>query len=252
MPFLDELVRAYRSQGFELMSGRSALLHGGYFRSPFTWLTEDGESVTSGAGIALDEAHFVTDVGRTQPASRIFVVGNSFGWSTLVLALANPGSRVVAIDACIEELGTRGVALTNTLAAKLSLDVLVIEASSPGDTKRVIECELGGQFDLAFIDAYHTSEHLVEDWAALAPFANDRATAIFHDVGLFGMHQGFDTICTAHPEWQGTFLECTSSGMAAITRGATDGLKDLLSAYAGNPDVIDFLDRLQADESRID
>lgn len=249
MPFLDQLVRAYRAEGLELMSGLSPLLRDGYFRSPFTWLTENGESVTSGLGIALDEAHFLTDVGRAQPAKHIFIVGNSFGWSTLTLALANPGSRVVAIDACLEELGTRGVHLTNTLAAKLSLDVLVLEASSPGDTRRVIESELGGGFDLAFVDAYHTSEHLIEDWGAMASFAEDRAVAIFHDVGLFKMEQGFEAICATHPEWEGSLLKCTSSGMAAIIRGATDGLRDVLSAYAGSPEAIAFVDRLQAKES---
>ena len=84
----------------------------------FTWFIKDGESLTNGLGIAMQEVYFLECLfARLKPKS-IFIIGNSAGWSSLALALLNPQARCVAIDAGFDRNALDGLDFTNRVAER--------------------------------------------------------------------------------------------------------------------------------------
>jgi predicted O-methyltransferase YrrM len=210
------------------------LPHPHFHFAPFTWLVRNNSSVTEGLGISLQEIYFLECLGQVQPSRSIFIVGNSFGWSSL--ALAYPRSRVVAIDAGYEEYSLQGLDLTNRLAAQLQLDVVAIQATSPQDVSSIVSKHLDNQIDLALIDGLHTTEQIIIDWRAIQPFMRTDGLILFHDVIIHSLQSGFETIL-AESGWQGTLLHATSSGMGILAHSPSPSLARLIHAFAVDPEA---------------
>jgi predicted O-methyltransferase YrrM len=232
MSLVPTLIAAYRARGFDIVTGLEPKRHGGLPQAPFTWLTRHGRSVTNGLGITLQETFIVADLAAAARPKTIFVIGNSFGWSTLALGLACPTAKVIAIDACLDVQTRQGLALTNQLARDLGLKHLAaLEAMSPRDVARVVKKHLGGKVGFAFIDGLHTNAQVVLDAQALKPFMAPRGTLLFHDVLDFGLEPGLQKIAQAYKA-PGHILTATPSGMGLIALDPAPAVKRALAAYA--------------------
>jgi len=233
MRVFESLVEAYETEGIETASGMNPTLTQDYFAASFTWLVKDGESVTDGLGISPLEVYFLECLAQAKPADRIFVIGNSYGWSTLALALANKGAEVVAIDAGFDLNTITGIDVTNRLAERLGLNLRVVKAVSPQDVGAVVT-DLLGHIDLAFVDGYHTPEQIVLDWRAVQPFLRPDSAVLFHDVVFCELLAGFEKI-VAESGWTGTVLHGTTTGMGLLVREHDHTLTRLTTAFAGHP-----------------
>jgi hypothetical protein len=59
MPIIARLAALYQSRGIDLAAGLNPSHFGGYPQAAFTWFVKDGESLTNGLGIALQEIYFL-------------------------------------------------------------------------------------------------------------------------------------------------------------------------------------------------
>src|SRR6266852_2813801 len=133
MPILRCLVALYDSRGIEISTGLSPWHFDNLALANFTWFIRDGRSMTNGFGIAMQEIYFLECLFERFRPRRIFAIGNSTGWSSFALALANPQARVVAIDAGFDRNALAGIEFTNAVAAAEGLDLRAVRAVSPQD-----------------------------------------------------------------------------------------------------------------------
>src|SRR5579862_4078834 len=158
MPIIARLAALYESRGIHIVTGLNPSHHSGFPNAPFTWFVKDGASLTNGLGIALQEIYFLECLfDRFHPTS-LFAIGNSLGWSTLALALANPGARVLAIDAGLDRLAQDGIHFTNRIAAEEGLNATAVLGRSPEDVGRALRDAAQPPIEFAFIDGYHSVE----------------------------------------------------------------------------------------------
>jgi predicted O-methyltransferase YrrM len=117
----------------------------------------------------------------------MFVIGNSFGLSTMCLALAAPEGRVVSIDNWSDpETASMHRPLCELILAEEKLDRVHIHfGSSPRDTAAALAA--GGittPLSIAFIDALHRDEAASADFSGLVPFLDERSIVLWHNVHL--------------------------------------------------------------------
>lgn len=236
MAVFDALVEAYVAEGFEVAAGQNPTLLDDFFLAPFTWLVQDGRSVTDGLGISPLEIYLLEALAQARPARRVLVIGNSFGWSTLALALANPGAQVIAIDAGYDENSLKGIDLTNAMAARLGLNVRVVEAVSPQDVPDVVRSTVG-ELDLVFVDGFHSSEQIIADWYAVRPFLAPDAVVLLHDVLFVALEEGYRHI-VEESGWTGQILHATTTGMGLLVRKSDAALTRLVTAFGGHPNAL--------------
>ena len=229
----SKLVAAYAKEDLEVMSGLNSTLVHDFFQAPFTWLVREGRPATDGLGVSPAELYFFETLAAARPARKILVIGNAFGWSTLALALANEGARVVAMDSGADENALEGLDVTNRLARQLGVDVTAVQGTSPDDVADVVSRWLGF-VDLAFIDGFHVSEQLVADWRAVRPFLRDESIVVMHDVLMCDMTDGFRRV-VSESGWQGSLLYATTSGIGVVSRRLDGDLGGLLMAFEGGP-----------------
>jgi predicted O-methyltransferase YrrM len=231
MTCLARLVRAYEAEGFQIVTGLNGTLYNDLFTAPFTRLIRNGRSISDGYGIALQELWFLEALAALSPARSVLVIGNSFGWSTLALALAHPDARVVAIDAGVDEYSVEGIALTNRLAARLGVRAEAVAGRSPEDVAPVLD-RLGlAPFDLVFVDGLHTHEQMHADWDAVRPHLADPCIVLCHDVLMLQLAATFDELA-ATPGWQSSVLHATTSGMGVLHRGQPESVHELFHAVS--------------------
>ncbi len=247
MAIFESLVEAYATEGMQTAAGLNPTLTQDFFAAPFAWLTKDGESVTDGVGISPAELYLVECLAQARPAEKIFVLGNAFGWSTLALAMANPGAKVVAIDAGFDENTLIGLETTNRIAKRLSLDVTAVKAVSPQDVPAVLEQYLP-EIDLAFIDGFHSPTQVVADWRAVQPYLGEDALVLFHDIVFCELQTGFEKI-VGESGWQGAILPATTTGMALLARETDAPLARLIAAWGGHPEALAVIHAAAAAQS---
>lgn len=194
MPIIGDLTEYYREEGIELCAGLAPNHADGLPWAPFTWFCRDGKSVTGNLGIAVQEVYFLEHVLAAYKPKRALIIGNSMGWSTLALGLLMPQGKVVALDMAPDQAMRDGLDLTNRVAARHGLPVRAVQATSPRDVAAVVDRELGGPVDFAFIDGLHTNEQVVLDYQAVRAKAVPDAVYLFHDVALFDLHAGIAEI----------------------------------------------------------
>jgi predicted O-methyltransferase YrrM len=216
MPVFNRLVSLYEKHGIRIAAGFSPWRYANLPQVNFTWfIGKDGKSLTNGLGIAPMELYFLETLFDGFKPQSIFVIGNSWGWSTLALALLNPNARIVAIDAGFDENTLQGLDFTNRVAAMEGLNVKVIKAVSPQDVPAVLNAEFDRPVDFAFIDGLHTREQVFLDFEAVMPLASPDAVYLFHDVQEFALGDGVAR--AAHKRGLPWFsLEGTTSGMAIL------------------------------------
>lgn len=238
MPIIARLAALYESRGIRIASGFNPNHFDGFPLAPFTWFVKDGESLTNGLGIALQEIYFLECLFARFRPTTIFAIGNSLGWSTLALGLLNPAARVLAIDAGLDRLAQDGIGFTNRIAAEEHLPVRVVAGLSPRDVAPILRDEAMPPIEFAFVDGYHTAEQVYIDFRALAPHAAPGCVYLFHDVASFALTPGIERIAAETGlAWQ--VLLGTTSGMAIVHDPARPAeWRDDIAPFAAPDDLV--------------
>jgi len=233
VPVLARLARLYESRGIQVSTGLNPSHFGGFPAAPFTWFIKDGASLTNGLGIGLQEVYFLECLFDRFHPQRIFVIGNSSGWSTFALALLNPSAKVVAIDAGFDKNSLEGIEFTNRVAAEEGLSACAIKGASPSDVAPVIHERRLAPLECVLIDGYHSIAQVETDFDAVRPWAASHCIYLFHDVQTFGLHEGLERIA-AKTGFVWDLLLGTPSGMAVMHDPAhrPAGLDDIMPFIA--------------------
>jgi hypothetical protein len=242
MPILKRLTELYESRGIQISTGLNPCHFGNLPTAAFTWFIKDGESLTNGLGIAMQEVYFLECLFDRLTPKSIFIIGNSAGWSSLALALLNPQARCVAIDAGFDRNALEGLDFTNRVAAEEGLDLRAVQAVSPEGVAGVVAEHLTGKIDFAFIDGYHTVEQVVRDFAALRDHADPACVYLFHDVHEFKLGPGIaENVATSG--LASDLLLGTSSGMAILYDPVRlPFLADEVSPFRAHPAALALLE----------
>jgi len=210
------LIALYRSHGYGLSGGFNPSHFGGFRGAPGMALLANGRKLETGGGISPGEVGLIQDLSSCCTARNIFIVGNAFGWSAFALALAFPGSSVVALDAGSEGVDNRGgLEATQRIAAAESLPVCCVAGWSPADVGPVIAEYCDAPPDLFFIDGLHTREQLWLDYQACREHGQADACFLLHDVVSFKLQPVFARIRQdLHETHDSRILWRSFSGMA--------------------------------------
>ena len=241
MSILPRLFELYRQQGFSIISGLTPSHWGGLPSVTFTWLLQDGKNKTNGLGIALQEVCFLECLFSAYHPKRLFIIGNSFGWSAVAIALANPQARLVAMDAGFDPFSSDGLALTNTLARNAGVDLEAVLGVSPQDNEAVLTRCFDAPIDFAFIDGLHTNQQIVLDFQSVRQHASPDAVYVFHDVHAFGLDQGIAEIAAASGLTMRKLMATPSGIVVAYPPSMSETLAPVLAVFAPSDDVLAFV-----------
>ncbi len=243
MPIIRRLTALFERRGIEISTGLSPCHFDNLALANFTLFIKDGRSLTNGFGIAMQEIYFLECLFERFRPRCIFAIGNSTGWSSFALALANPQARVVAIDAGFDRNALAGIGFTNTVAAEEGLDLRAVQAVSPQDVASVIGEHLAAPVEFAFIDGYHSSEQVVLDFAAIEAHADPGCVYLFHDVHDFKLGPGIEAIAgRSGLAWH--LLLGTPSGMAIVYDPARHPtLAEDIAPFRARPTALAVLER---------
>jgi predicted O-methyltransferase YrrM len=194
MPIIGELTDFYREEGIEICTGLALRYADGHPGAPFTWFCKDGESMTEHLGIAPEEVYFLEHLFVAFKPKRVLIIGNGMGWGTLAIGMLMPKGKVVALDKAPNAVTREGLALTNRIAQNYNLSVRAVQGISPQDVASVVDAELNGPVDFAFIDGLHTNEQVVLDYKAVREKSAPDAVFLFHDVAMCGLYAGMEEI----------------------------------------------------------
>ena len=210
----SELYRRYHEIGMELLGGYSPFLVQNSRSAPFNYIHQNGVLKSTSGGIANDEASFLYSICELIKPKRILVIGNSYGFSTVFLSLANPKAKLVAFD----KYRTKGLEVTSSLVKDLK-DKHVVKGSTPEDIPNLIDTYLDGQVDLVLVDAVHTNEMQSAEWPLYLPYLSESAVVCFHDVISCGLIPSFESLKSANKDkFVFRLVPKTSSGMGLAIR----------------------------------
>ena len=252
----ERLLAIYEERGFCVHGGWSSPHLGGWAHAGGTYLKKDGRPLnTGGGGLCWQEIPCFELLSHCFSPRRVLVIGNSFGWSTLLISLLWPEARVVAMDIGVQPPAdavqkilvrvlstlrgdalapnpkpTYGIELTNDLARTHQLKVEAVLSASPGDVSWVVEKHLGGPIDFAFIDGYHIPSQAVLDFDACRNVAGADCVYLFHDVINWGLRDAFE-LCQKKSGLPGDILWRTPSGMGLLYPEARSELRRVLRAF---------------------
>lgn len=212
---------------------------------PFTAMVKFDRIIGTGGGLHILETLFLSSLSQSQKPQNIFIVGNSFGWSTFALALANPDATIVALDNVSEGNHARfAFDLSQKIAGTEFPNVIIIEGSSPQDVASCVEQHLKGPIDLALIDGLHTNEQQTKDFLAIEPHLSSSSLVLFHDVLNLAMMKSFTTLQADFPQYESALLTRTPSGMGYfMTPTIPQQTKEILFAFQEKREIISLLNR---------
>jgi hypothetical protein len=240
-PILPRLTRLYEERGILISTGLNPLHFGGLKLAPFTWFIKDGESLTNGLGIGLQEIYFLECLFSGFRPKSLFVIGNSAGWSTFALSLLNPDAPVLAMDAGFDARSLEGLDFTNRVAAEEGLKIRAVKGVSPADVPAILA--EAPPPDFVFVDGYHSVEQVSLDFDAVRPHAAPDCVWIFHDVRDFALEPGIEAIARRSGlDWE--LLLGTPSGIAIVYDKARHPvLSRAIAPFRAHPEALRLVER---------
>lgn len=217
---------------------------------PFTYILKKNNQnleLSTGGGIHITEIYFLESLASLHPnISNIYIVGNAFGFSTIILSLLFPYAKVVAIDAGIEgEDNMQGIELTNHICEKNKLNASVFYGFSPQNNKTIIDQAFPNQkLDLVFIDGLHTNKQLLLDFESIQKFCHKETIYIMHDIINWNMQDSFKKIKVSLPTHCSNILYRTQSGMGFCVPKQSKKLIFLLHAFSVSQEHIKHLEQI--------
>ena len=209
---------------------------------PFMNCKRKDGALLIGSGISPIECFFLEELsGLSQfNPNNIFVIGNAWGWSAVVLANCFPDSFILSIDACLGgTMKYEGLVASNLVKNQNNLNIQFCEARSPQDNSSVIRKYLGeSSINLVFIDAEHTNEAQSNDYASVAFATNENTVFIFHDVMLFNMQDSFFSIAKSLPMYKAKILSRTTSGLGILYPKRYTEIDSITDAFCNSMDSL--------------
>jgi predicted O-methyltransferase YrrM len=187
-------------------------------------LVHNKNVLSTGGGIAPIEVYLLESLSHVYSPKNIFIIGNAFGWSTIVMALAFKNANIVALDAGIEGNDNLfGINLTNKIAQEQGFNCHVEFGFSPEKTGEVIKNRFGKEkLDLVFIDGLHTNDQLLKDFDGVRDYCSNHTIYLFHDVINWEMTAAFERIKQCLSLYDSKILYRTASGMGACVPQSSD------------------------------
>jgi predicted O-methyltransferase YrrM len=242
MPILLDALRVFEDAGFRIRTGLNPVHFDNRRDAMFTALYRDGR-LAPGVGLAVEEVYFLECLFAHIHPRKVLVIGNAFGWSTVVLALLNPDAHVLALDSAEEADAARGIQLTNFLAKRAGLNARAVKGASPGDVAPLVKRHLAGAVDVALIDGEHTEHQQRLDFDAVRTVASPDCLYLFHDVINYAMTEGFREIAKTSG-LEGRILERTPSGLGVLhSPSLPEGARCAIAAFAERAEHVDDLRR---------
>jgi hypothetical protein len=237
----EKLLAIYEEAGFCVHTGWNSSHLRNWKHAPGTYLKKDGRPLnTGGGGVCWQEIPCFELLSHCFSPRRVLIIGNSFGWSTLLNSLLWPEALVAAMDigvqppadpgqkllACVlsalrgdepplNPKPTYGIELTNELAQKQQFRAKAVLSASPQDVSWVVEKHLGGPPDFVFIDGYHIPSQVVLDFDACRKVAGRDCVYLFHDVINWELRDAFE-LCQKKSGLLGGILWRTLTGMGLL------------------------------------
>ena len=206
-------------------------------RATGTYVARGETFLSTSGGISNEEATFIYALCEELAPRNILVIGNSYGFSTVFLALSNPDAKLIAFD----KYRTEGIKTTNRLLSGLK-DKEVIQASTPDDIPKIIEDRFGGTVDLVLIDAVHTNEVQTAEFKVLDRYLSEKSIVVFHDVLSCNLLSSFYFLQKTYGDYAFSLITKSSSGIAVCVKGeSSEDLRGLIRYHSTTPDkVLDF------------
>ena len=253
----ERLLAIYERAGFQVHTGWSSYHFDNWRDAEFTYVTKGGRPLnTGGGGVSWHEIPCFELLSLCFSPTRVLVIGNSFGWSTLLISLLWPDAQVVAMDIGVQPPGdpmqkmlatilrrlrgdepplnpkpTFGIDLTNELAESHQLKARAVLSASPQDVSWVVERHLGGPPEFTFIDGYHIPPQVLLDFDASYKAAGQSCVYLFHDVINWGLRDAFET-CQKKSGLRGGILWRTPSGMGLLYPSVRPELERVFRAFS--------------------
>jgi len=181
---IAKVIHSYRERGYEVLLSNPDCLP--------TRLFQDGRLVKASWAISLSDILVFQWIAGSAPWQRALIIGNSFGFSTLVIAGLCPGCYVDVIDAEIEGSENRlGSNLTTAIANEHFPGVRLTIGYSPQDLPKACRFDA---YDFVFIDGLHTNEQLMADFSGVCERREKNSVVYLHDVGIAKMNMAWSKI----------------------------------------------------------
>jgi predicted O-methyltransferase YrrM len=224
---LPKLIDMYRKRGYETLTGYNPYHFNGYMDAPFTHFIDKDGVTTAMFGLALQEIMFLEHFSDYMQPKKILVIGNSYGWSTLALALIFPQAAVLAIDP-----NEKGNVFTSQIATQHGLSVTAATGYSPQDVGALCDRHLADAVDFVLIDAVHDVPSMLADFGACYGKSHKDTVFLFHDVINWNLGVAFQKIRSDY-SMEGYTLTRTPSGMAIAWKELkNDKFRDYIKVFA--------------------
>ncbi len=154
-------------------------------------IRRDGKVLQVGGGMPHTDILFLLCMKQYFAPKSIFVIGNSFGYSTLLLAELFPNITIDVIDAeCEGAHNAEGSRITREIISRKYPNVQLTKGFSPQDLHTAMREK---KYDFFFIDGYHENEQFKKDFIGCSTYASDNCVIYMHDVDFFAanMHAGY-------------------------------------------------------------
>ena len=211
---MAKVIQAYRSLGYEVRIGNPDCLP--------TCLYQGGSLVHASFAVSLSDCLLFQWIAGMATWRRALVIGNSFGFSTFLIAALCSDCRVDAIDAEVEGSQNRlGSELTRRIADSLFPGVRLTVGFSPEDLPKACRFD---RYDLIFIDGHHTDDQLIADFKGIRERRAEECVVYLHDVGMARMGKGWDYVKVNLLEREDRAFELhfTSFGSTMVVRGCKE------------------------------
>lgn len=184
MSALGLVLQAYRARGYEVLLGNPDCLA--------TRLMKKDRVVHSSYAVSPSDILVFQWIAEMAPWKRALIIGNSFGFSTFVIAGLCSGCQVDAIDAEVEGSENRlGSQITREIAKEHFPGVQLTTGFSPKDLDAACRFQT---YDFIFIDGLHTNIQLVADFQGIRNRRGRENVVYCHDVGMAKMLEGWQKI----------------------------------------------------------
>jgi hypothetical protein len=211
---MAKVIQTYRSMGYEVRIGNPDCLP--------TCLYQDGRLVHASFAISLSDYLVFQWIAGMAAWRHALVIGNSFGFSTFLIAALCSDCQVDAIDAEVEGSQNRlGSELTRRIADSLFPGVRLTVGFSPVDLPKACRFD---RYELIFIDGHHTNDQLIADFKGIMERRAKECVVVLHDVGMARMGKGWDylKVNLLKPEDRAFELHFTSFGSTMVVRGCNE------------------------------
>jgi len=208
---IAKVIDAYKTSGYEVLIGNPDCLS--------TRLLKGTRLIEASFAISLSDIVVFQWIAGFAPWQRALVIGNSFGFSTLLIAGLCPACDVDAIDAEIEgSENVLGSQLTKEIARENFPSVRLTTGFSPQDLPKACRFDA---YDFIFIDGLHSNEQLIADFRGISERREENSVVYLHDVGMAKMTLAWSTIKSQFLTGTDSAfdLNFTSSGSAIVISG---------------------------------